>query len=164
MPPHASTHFARKVARENSSNDRVPSWFASSWSKILRASTSCDVVPLPDAAVFPDASLDVPPDADEDGDAPAGADGDALVVDGAVDGAGVAAVVADVSGDRVDCASFVADALDDVAAAGSDVVAHAAPASAMKAAAHAVASFPDEEFIAILLSLGGRPMAAGERG
>lgn len=134
----------------------MPSWFASSWSKILRASTSCDVLALPGAAVFPGVSLDVPPAVDEDGDAADGATGGGLIVDGAVDGAvdwaGVAAVVVDVSGDGVDCASVVADAPDD-GAAWPEVVAHAAPASVMRAAAHAVANFPSNESIATLLSI-----------
>jgi len=130
----------------------VPSWFASSWSKILRASTSCDVLALPGAAVFPGVSLDVPPAVDEDGDAADGAAGEGVTVDGALDGAGVVVVVVDVSGDGVDCASVVADAPDD-GAAWPEVVAHAAPASVMRATAHAVANFPSNESIATLLSI-----------
>ena len=48
----------------------------------------------------------------------------------------------------VDCASVVADAVDEAGDAASDVVAHATPATVMMAAAATVASFPGKEFIA----------------
>jgi hypothetical protein len=96
--------------------------------------------------------------------APPGVDGEGGGVDevGGTAGDGVAAV-AGVADDGVDCASVVG-ALDDVGAAGFDVVAHAAPAIVMIAAALAVATFPSREFIATLLSFEGRrtpPMSAG---
>ena len=150
--PDACAHFARKVARENSSNDSVPSWFASSWSKILRASISCDGAALVDGAGFVDVSLCAPfVVGDEGGDVD---DVGGMAVDGDMAGDGVD-VAADVLAAGVDCASMAADALDDVGAAWSDVVAHAAPAIVMIAAAPAVATFISKEFIATLLSLGG---------
>jgi hypothetical protein len=138
----------------------VPSWFVSSWSKILRASTSCDVVPAPEAAVLPDASLDVAPVVDVDGDRGdvdgAVDEGAAVDCDGVEDGAEVAPGALD---DDVDCASIVADADESLA----DGVAPAVPAVVVRAAAPAaIASFLSKEFIATLLSFEGRRIAAGD--
>jgi hypothetical protein len=107
----------------------VPSWFVSSWSKILRASALCEVLaPVDGVAV-------------EAG----GAGGDAVVVDGAVvDVDGLAAVVVALDGGAA-CASIVLPVAD--VAVVSEVAAQAAPAS-IKAAA-AVTSWLEKAFIGI---------------
>jgi hypothetical protein len=143
-PPDAFAHFARKVARENSSKVSVPSWFVSSWSKILRASTSCDVVEPVDGVVPEDVSLEVDPVADVEAGGGVDVDGVAGDCDVAVDG-----VEADVS-DGVDWASVVPAALDGAGAAGSDGVAHATPVI-MIATAPAEATVLSKECIATLL-------------
>jgi hypothetical protein len=117
-------------------------------------------VPALDAAVLPDASLDIPPVVDVDGD---GGDvdgaldeGAAVDCDGVEDGVEVAPGALD---DGVDCASVVAVADD---SAVPDGVAHATPAIIMMAAAPPVASFLGKEFIATLLSFEGRRTAADD--
>jgi len=143
-------HFARKVARENSSNVSMPSWFVSSWSKILCASASCDVDVLPLVAVpLPDESFAIAPVA-----LVGALDGGVVGVDGAavegipVDGAAVEGIPVDVLDDGpavfvapvddgVDCASVVPAFDADVA---SEVVAQAVPAIVMMPAAQAVTS------------------------
>ncbi|HXU66460.1 MAG TPA: hypothetical protein VN707_03795 [Casimicrobiaceae bacterium] len=139
-----SGHFARKVARENSSNVSMPSWFVSSWSKILRASASCDAF-APLVAV---ALLEVP-----FGIAPVAVDEGAAGVAGAVV-AGVDVLdddppvsVAPVD-EGVDCASLV-PAFDDADVV-SEVVAQAVPAMVMMAAAHAVTSCRCKAFMGVL--------------
>ena len=154
-------HFARKVARENSSNDSVPSWFASSWSKILRAwLSSAPLAPLADCVV-PRVSLDVPfVPLEGVGDDEAGVDDGLGVEDGLAVDEGVVVAV-DVLDDGVDVA--VAE-LEDVVDCGvasasvelrgiafeavvSAVVADAAPARVMIEAATAIPSFVCMEFI-----------------
>jgi hypothetical protein len=132
-------HFARKVARENSSNVSMPSWFVSSWSKILCASASCDALAPLVAVGLPAVPFDVAPVAVDVGF------GDAAVVDGAaVEGIPVdvldddpAVAVASVD-DGVDCAS-IGPAFDDADVA-SEVVAQAVPAIVTMAAAQTVTS------------------------
>jgi hypothetical protein len=132
----------------------MPSWFVSSWSKILRASTSCDVL----APLVPFALADVPVvpvDGAVDGVVAGGAAVDGIAVDGiAVDGAepgdGVAVVGAPLDGD-VACASVVSE-FDEVEVV-SEVVAHAAPAIVMMAAAAAVTSCRCKALMAVPFSM-----------
>ena len=118
----------------------MPSWFVSSWSKILCASASCDVDVLPLVAVpLPDESFAIAPVA-----LVGGLDGGVVGVDGAAvegipvdvldDGPAVFVVPVD---DGVDCASVVPAFDADVA---SEVVAQAVPAIVMMPAAQAVTS------------------------
>ncbi|HEX6795991.1 MAG TPA: hypothetical protein VF304_19290 [Casimicrobiaceae bacterium] len=156
MPPD---HFARKVARENSSNVSMPSWFVSSWSKILRASASCDALAPLVAVALPDVPFDVAPvavDVEFEG-AAVGVDGvaaEGIPVD--VLGDDPAVVVAPVD-DGVDCASIV-PLLDDADVA-SEVVAQAVPAIVMMAAAQAVKSCRCKVFMGWFLSDGRRQEA-----
>jgi hypothetical protein len=124
-------HLARKVARENSSNESVPSWFASNWSNIRRAWLSCAAFASLGADVFPDVSLDAPP---------MPAEGAGIADDGGVAGAGGGVAVG-----VVDCASVEADGIDEAEV--SAVVAHAAPAMPMIETPIAVTSFLCTQFI-----------------
>jgi hypothetical protein len=156
-------HFDSNVARENSWYDSTPSWLRSSWSKILRASVPCggwDIVSLDIGAVVAEFGI---------------VDGLlGVLLDSGVLGCGVAADAAAVvlplvpgvaATPRVSCGSSgctvrvpeVAagrDEFDAVSDAGfaelavvSEVVAHAAPASAMTEAATAVTRCLAEKFI-----------------
>jgi hypothetical protein len=156
-------HFDSNVARENSWYDSTPSWFRSSWSKILRAwvpSGGADIV-----------SLDIGPVVAEFGvvDVPLDELLDSGVLGCAAAAVGAAVVLPVVPGvaatPRVSCGSNgctvrvpeVAagrDEFDAVSDAGfaelavmSDVVAHAAPAAVMIEAATAVTRCLAERFI-----------------
>jgi hypothetical protein len=130
-----ANHFGRMVARENSSNVSVPSWFVSSSSKIFFASAFSDVpVPVVEAAV--------------PGAVAAGDEG----VAGAVGGIAVGApeVVVDgvaVAGGDVASASVILSVIADVAATLFEVVAQAAPVAAMAQTPSAVTKFRRRAFM-----------------
>jgi hypothetical protein len=147
-----TNHFGRMVARENSSNVSVPSWFVSSSSKIFFASAFSDVpVPVVEAAV--PGAVFVP---EALGSVAAGDDGVAGAVggiavgapEGAVDGAAVA-------GGDVASASVILSVIVDVAATLSEVVAQAAPVAAMAQTPSAVTKFRNRVVISIPFVPGG---------
>jgi hypothetical protein len=139
-----ANHFGRMVARENSSNVSVPSWFVSSSSKIFFASAFSDVpAPVVEAAV--PGAVFVP---EAPGAVAAGDEG----VAGAVGGIAVGApeVVVDgvaVAGGDVASASVILSVIADVAATLFEVVAQAAPVAAMAQTPSAVTKFRRRAFM-----------------
>jgi hypothetical protein len=132
-------YFDSKVARENSSNESEPSWFRSSWSKILRAWEPSALAPFavvcgPDVALDGIVEVEVGVVVDVSDDMPVdGVWGDvatparaALVLPGVPGVAATPAVPCGSTGCKVRVPAVACDA--DVSAVASDVVAHAAPA------------------------------------
>jgi hypothetical protein len=147
-----TNHFGRMVARENSSNVSVPSWFVSSSSKIFFASAFSDVpAPVVEAAV--PGAVFVP---EAPGAVAAGDEG----VEGAVGGIAVGApeVVVDgvaVAGGDVASASVSLSVIVDVAATLFEVVAQAAPVAATAQTPSAVTKFRRRAFMWIPFGPGG---------